>query len=195
MDLSPPEPKLAPPGAGIPIHHKLFLRWFVIRFVANRTHSEVSKKRFERSTQKILSELENIPLEKLSKKVLVPPQMGLEDSSRFWSIQMTLEHLCIVGRQVCLGIEGLQVGQIPTAEADTAAVKPLGTQEFSQTLRDYKKFAEEDFYKMKLEGLNSSLRYKHPWFGPMNAKQWYWLLPIHQNIHLQQIRKIKEGLS
>ena len=36
----------------------------------------------------------------LTEAVLVPPQIGLEDSSRFYSYAMVLEHLTIIGNAI-----------------------------------------------------------------------------------------------
>ncbi|MGZ3690691.1 MAG: hypothetical protein ACXVAX_04270, partial [Pseudobdellovibrio sp.] len=93
-------PKLAPPGAGVPFYHRLLMRFFVGPFVAKKTPWNVSEQNFHKISGRILKEIENLSEKQLTTKVLVPPQMGLEDSSRFWSIAMALEHMVIVGEAI-----------------------------------------------------------------------------------------------
>jgi len=188
-------PKLAVPGAGIPFHHKVLLRVYVKPFIAAKSSPEASKKTFEKVTEKILKEVEGLTAEELNQKVLVPPQAGLEDSSRFWSIAMTLEHLGIVGRKLSLAVTALSQNLPINEKADIGKLKPFGQMSSAESLQDFKKFALEEFSKLPLPGLNPGNRFHHPWFGMMNNREWYWLLGVHQGLHLKQIREIKKGLT
>ncbi len=189
-------PKLAPPGAGIPWPLKLILRYFMKPFVASRTPWEVSEKRFVRINQKILSEIEGLTEEQLSKKILVPPMRGLEDSSRFWSIKMVIEHLVIVSSQMIKIIPLLSNGQVPNGKADTATVKPFGQMTVNETMNLFKKLTTRDFENLvsNISNKKSQTTFTHPWFGPMTAQEWYWLLPGHHALHLKQIKAIKKSL-
>lgn len=191
------EPKLAPPGAGIPLPQKLLLRFFVRPFVAARTPWEVSEKNFNRINEKILKELEGLTDEQLATRILVPPQKGLEDSSRYWSITMVLEHLVIVSVPMMELIPALSKGYTPPGEADTARVKPHLNVDHHQTLPLFKKMISDGFKKLNAEirhPAHSTARFLHPWFGGMNAQEWYWLLAMHHGLHLKQIREIKKRL-
>lgn len=190
-------PKLDPPGAGLPWHQKLILKYYVGPFVAAKTDWNISEARFYRLTNQINTELEGLTEDQLQKKILVPPQQGLEDSSRYWSIAMALEHLVIVGKGIFYAINELSAHRAPFGKADTAAVKPLGKMSAQDTQLLFERFCTTDYKKMidTIQDRNSDLKFQHPWFGPMNAKQWFWLLPIHHNIHLKQIREIKKSLA
>lgn len=190
------EPRLAPPGAGIPWPQALFLKYFVAPFIAGRTDWSVSEERFDKLTIKILKELEGLNEIQQSTKVLVPPQSGLEDSSRYWSIAMVLEHLVIVGGGISNAINELTSDRLPQGTADTATVKPIGAISASQSVAEFKKFSQTDYKKMAsgLKNKNSKLRFRHPWFGMITAKQWFWVLAIHHRLHLKQIREIKKRL-
>ena len=189
-------PKLAPPGAGIPWPQKMLLRFIIGPFVAGRTDWSISEDRFNKLTDKILKEIEGLNEPALSKKVLIPPQRGLEDSSRYWSIAMALEHLVIVGNAMSYAIKELTSNRIPLDKADTAKVKPLGVMSAENSVHEFKKFSCADYKKLflSLDDLNSKLKFEHPWFGMLNAKQWFWVLSIHHRIHLIQIREIKKSL-
>jgi hypothetical protein len=190
------EPKLASPGAGIPWYQMLILRLYISPYVAARTDWSVSETRFKKITTKILKEIDGVTEAQLTTKVLVPPQMGLEDSSRYWSIAMTLEHLVIVGKVMSFGIRELTSGRIPDYKADTAAVKPFGTMSALETINKFKHFTIEEFPQLlpSIADRNSNLKFNHPWFGGFKAQQWYWLLAAHHALHLKQIREIKKGL-
>jgi len=194
---SPLEPRLAPPGAGIPIYQKLLLKLVVGPFISAKTPWEKSQRTFEKISEKIFQEVEGLSENELNQRVLVPPQTGLEDSSRYWSIKMTLEHLGIVGRKIFLVVSELSHGRTPQEKADIALLKPQGKMTALQTVQDFKNFTSNDFQQLNqnLGDRNSSAKFSHPWFGFMNAQQWYWLLGTHQIVHLKQIREIKKGLK
>ncbi len=189
-------PKLDPPGAGIPWPQKMILRYIVAPFVAAKTDWSLSEERFHKITKKILREIEGLSETDLSTKILVPPQRGLEDSSRYWSIAMVLEHLVIVGSGISYAITELSFNRIPDGKADTAAVKPLGLMSAKQSLEEFEKFTDTSYKKLisSVKDKNSKLKFKHPWFGMINAKQWFWVITIHHGLHLKQIREIKKRL-
>ena len=62
--------------------------------------------------------VEPLSAEQLQRRVLVKAPMGIEDSSRYWSASMVLEHLIEVGSRIAVGIveltHGLQSQSMPT---------------------------------------------------------------------------------
>ncbi len=137
-------PKLAPPGAGIPFIQRMALQFIVAPFVAGRTPWGLSADRFKKLTQKILEEINGLTDRQLTLRILVPPQKGLEDSSRFWSIAMTLEHIVIVGKEMKKVVTHLSRNEDPPGVADTAKVKPEG--EISD-IESVKRFYREGFFR------------------------------------------------
>lgn len=189
-------PKLAPPGAGVPFATRLFLRHVVGPFVAARSDWQVDSARFNAysaSAQELVRQLDDSALQK---KVLVPRQTGLEDSSRFWSAGMTLEHMTLVGRGISSIIISLSQGQVPDRVVDTAAVKPAGLADPHPLREDFRLFCHEAIAHIDahVADRNSRARLAHPWFGPFTARQWHWLLATHQGLHLRQIRDIMRRL-
>ena len=53
---------------------------------------------------------EPLSAEQLQRRVLVKAPMGMEDSSRYWSAAMVLEHLIEVGSRIAVGIVELTHG-------------------------------------------------------------------------------------
>jgi hypothetical protein len=131
----------------------------------------------------------------LTKRILVPPQRGLEDSSRYWSLAMVFDHLKIVGQGMQGLIVALSQGNVPDRKVDTARVKP--EQNDIAAIDAYRLFAEAAIQVIEAAVSNrqSVATLPHPWFGPFTAHQWHWLLAQHVEIHLKQAPAIKRGLG
>ncbi len=197
MAGSPIQPQLDAPGAGIPLHHRLLFRWVVRPRVAARSDWLKNERLFYKIHGQILNEVSTVDMDHWNAKILIEPQRGLEDSSRFWNIKETLEHIVIVGNGIQHLIVELSHNRMPVTEIDTAKVKPLGQLSAEEALNLFETYSTSCVGKINqnkgpaLRGL----KWMHPWFGPMNAHEWFWLLPIHAGLHLQQIREIKKKLG
>lgn len=186
------------PGAGLPFLQKLLVRFILGPFASKRSTWSENRAQYERVTSKIIEMIKQVPSEKRNIKILVPPTRGLEDSSRNWSLDNTLEHLLVVSKGIESLILGLASGVKPGLEVDIAKFKPRG--QGSNVLQEFESYAPSLMQSLdtKLEGpamnKDAKLKHYHPWFGPITAKQWYWLLAMHQGIHYVQIKKIIRGL-
>ena len=133
MEHSKPEPKLQPPGAGLPLYQRIALK------------------------------------------------------------------LIIVGTQMEAMILMLSNGQSSDRKVDIAKVKPTdasGAASTQDILSQYKAFAPDLMARLDsgMKDRNSKTTHHHPWFGPFNTRQWYWLMAGHQGIHWQQLKQIKKKL-
>jgi hypothetical protein len=191
------EPKLAPPGAGLPFVIAMIARFFTGPVIAARSNWQENARSFDRLNQKILSEVDAVPGALLEKKILVPPQLGLEDSSRYWSISMTLEHLWTVNEAMKWFMVELGAGRVPEGEANPAAVKPKGAIPAEKMVNDFRNQVTTLMAQLETEvkDKKSRARFRHPWFGLMKVIQWQWVLQAHARVHLQQIRAIRKGLG
>ncbi|TAL26868.1 MAG: DinB family protein [Alphaproteobacteria bacterium] len=189
--------KLGKPGAGLPFLEGLVVRWWVGPVVSKKSDWEENKRKFEKTTQSLLKLVEGLDDKKLATKVLVPPQQGLEDSSRYWSASMLFEHLIIVGKKTKGGIIALSQGVVPDVKVDTGKVKPSGDPSPAGIMAAYRAFAATVMADIdrEVKDKNSKAVLHHPWLGPLNCRQWHWLLATHQGIHLRQLREIVKGLS
>ncbi len=123
-------------------------------------------------------------------QVLIPRLSGLEDSSRFWSVWMTLEHLRITNSVFAMVITSLAQGKVPQKQASTADVKPR-----SDVTAEVEAAFEASCDQLlaavaAVPELKTAARYPHPWFGPLDAAGWHALTATHMGIHRQQIAKI-----
>lgn len=197
-EMSPP-PKLQPPGAGLPLAQRVVLKLWFGPFVSRYTPPSESRKSYEAITRKLVDRVSDIPAETRKIKILVDPIPGLEDSSRYWSLNELLEHLLIVSKGVEKTILSLASGVVPEGKADIAKLKPGKAEgdflnEFTAYAPGLMKQIDE---RLKQPGMdfNSSFRFRHPWFGPFTARQWYWILGSHQAIHYRQAKEIMSGLK
>ena len=194
MNTTTTAPKLAAPGAGLPkIEH--FFANLMVRWKAARTSREAATATFAQEREAILRLLATTSADQLGTPMLIKRLPGLEDSSRYWSVLMTVDHLRIVNDQINGIIASLCEGKVPDRVASTAAVKPSDAVDasvipaFEQTCRDFENTvaAQSD--------LKTEARFAHPWFGPMDAAGWHFMAGFHMGLHRKQMALILAGLN
>jgi len=193
------EPKLAPPGAGLSlVPHLLLNYWLYPRSMAKFSWQR-SLEKLQRETARIAALAAPLTEEQFYKRVLIKPLWGIEDSSRFWSVGMTIEHLVIVMRNMAAVVESLSRGVVPDAAADVAKVKPHKDIAPSKEARlaEFQKTMEDAVALLApLEGkAPPDKKYRHPFLGPIPAEGWVWSLCSHQGLHRLQAERIIEGLN
>jgi hypothetical protein len=188
-----PEPQLAPPGAGLPTL-ELWIgrgRFAWQRWTGSR---ELFNRHFEQERQRICALVKTCNEESRARRVLIKRVRGLEDSSRYWSVWMALDHLRIVNGSFDRIIRALTRGIVPEGRASTATVKPSPLVTAAVTA-EYERACDALLATVAGVGdWHASLRYAHPWFGPLNASGWHALAGGHMGIHRAQIERILQGL-
>lgn len=188
------EPKLAPPGAGLPAI-ELFIgrilfglrRWTAIRDSVNA--------HFQKERAAIRALLSGCEAESAARRVLIARARGLEDSSRHWSVWMTLDHLRIVNREMARIIQDLTQGRIPEGIASTATVKP-SPDVTSAVVAEYEAACDALLAAVAAApDLKTSIRFPHPWFGSLDAAGWHALAAGHMGIHREQIVRILRAIA
>lgn len=187
------EPKLAPPGAGLPLPELLIGRMiFGLKLMRYDKATCISSFLTERGAIREL--VDRCPIASRGKKVIIARPRGLEDSSRYWSIWMTLDHLRITNDAFSNAIRSLVDGIVPTKPASTADVKPDAA--VSAEVDDCYEESCVNLLKTVSDcrDLKTEKKYAHPWFGPMDAAGWHTLSAGHMGIHREQIRRILTGI-
>ena len=184
----PASPKLAPPGAGLPLIESWIVRLLGRTMIRKKYSRETALDDIERTTQRLLDKTAGLSPEQLVTPKLIPRLRGLEDSSRFWSPSMVLEHLYITARGTTQFIILLSNGRHPDKAVRTAAVKPSGRDPVE---------VREDFRALH-GGLRQQLAqeagsqwdgptHAHPWFGPLTAADWLCMMATHMLLHEKQL--------
>ena len=191
--MNSPSPILDTPGAGLPAL-ELFIvrrRFAFLRWRGNR-ESFIAKIESERSAIQEL--VKSSPSDQRNKPALIRRPRGLEDSSRNWSVWMTLDHLRITNLAFANFIKELSEGTVPDLTVSTADVKP----DPEVTEKVEKEFQNScDALLAVLANtpkLQTEHRFAHPWFGPLDAFGWLALAALHLGIHRGQLTAILRGL-
>lgn len=186
--------KLAPPGAGIPAMERI-VGGFIFAFRRWAGSRERFAEEFDRERTAIARAYQGRPASVLGERVLIPRLRGLEDSSRLWSVWMTLDHLRIVNDQIGLVIGALVKGQVPPGQASTAAVKP-GPDVGEGVVAAYEASCDRFIASVaSCSNLRTTVRFPHPWFGPLDGAGWHAMAAMHMGIHHAQIERILAGTS
>lgn len=187
------QPSLAAPGAGLPAPELWIARamFALKRFFGSR---EAFTAHFVQERASIRSLLATCDPAQRSEQVLIPRLRGLEDSSRFWSVWMTLEHLRITNSVFATVITSLAHGRVPSKKASTADVKPR-TNLTVEVEAAFEASCDAVLSAVAtVPDLKTTALYAHPWFGPLNAAGWHALTATHMRIHRQQMAKIIASL-
>lgn len=188
------QPVLAAPGAGLPAI-ELFIGRQLFFLKCRRGNRDKFSAAFAREREMIRQLVDSSPESRRGERVLIPRLRGLEDSSRHWSVWMTLDHLRITNLAFAGVIASLTRGRVPEGEASTADVKPdpavTGAVE-----ADYEKSCDDLIALVsRTKDLDTAVQYRHPWFGPLDASRWHALSAMHMGIHRAQIEAILSRMS
>lgn len=186
-------PFLDTPGAGLPA-----LELFIVRrrfaFLRRRGNRESFIAKIESERSAIQELLKSSSSDQRNQPVLIRRPRGLEDSSRNWSVWMTLDHLRITNLAFANFIKELSEGTVPDLTVSTADVKP----DPEVTEKVEKEFQNScDALLAVLANtpkLQTEHRFAHPWFGPLDAFGWLALAALHLGIHRGQLTAILRGL-
>jgi hypothetical protein len=192
---SSPQANLAAPGAGLPRLQAFALRHVIFPAFCRTTSWDKALGLFLHEGETVAAAAQSLSPNALQTRVLIRAPMGIEDSSRYWSVAMILEYLIEVGSRVATGVVELTHGQPVSVKADIADVKPKGKND-EGIVSTYRLFLEG--YQDKLVHQTGNRKAQntapHPWFGDLTPQRWVCLGAIHQQIHRRQIERIIAGL-
>lgn len=183
------DPPLAPPGAGLPTM-ELWAARLLFALTRRQGRRETFVTKFKQEHAAIRALVASCSEAQRGEPILIERPRGLEDSSRHWSVWMTLDHLRITNTAVARIISALVAGKVPPGKASTAAVKPSATvtaaveEEFEHSCDGVLEAITE------APELKTRVRFAHPWFGPLDAFGWAAMAGTHMGVHRVQIQSI-----
>jgi DinB superfamily len=186
-------PRLAAPGAGLP-KPELFAARLIFGWYRSRATRESAAALIVTERDALLALTRSLSKEAAARPTLIPRLRGLEDSSRNWSVFMTLEHLRIVNADVAEAIALLAQGRVPERVVSTAAVKPaagIGPEVVAAFAAGCAALAAT---VAGVAELRTQARYAHPWFGPLDAAGWHAMAGFHLRLHRKQVEQIAVAL-
>lgn len=188
MNRETTPPTLAEPGAGIPWVERwvgnAILRWNMRRYAPDSTAGMI------RSLRDDLSALATSHADRAQEQILISRLPGLEDSSRFWSLCMVLDHLRIVNEAAASTLAVLGRGRTPDRIVGTADVKPSASAALD-VIEPFRASCDAVNAAMeKIPDPRKTPKYPHPWFGPFDAGQWHYIIGFHMGLHERQMHAI-----
>jgi hypothetical protein len=106
-----------------------------------------------------------------------------------------LDHLRIVQLGLSRILASLGKGEEPEGTLKIADVKP-DVAVTESVIAEYEATCEALLIAVAaVPDLKTKVRYAHPWFGPLNAFEWFGLAGFHLAIHRKQIERILTGLQ
>ena len=170
MSTTPETTALDKPGAGIPFFERIMAKYFIMPREVRKRSWEDCGALFDREGARIVELIKDLTPAQLEKKVLIDRIPGIEDSSRFWSVKMTLEHLIVVGNGIGKIVGSLAQNTTPTVDVDIAKVKPKGAKPTAETVTVFKSFEQNQVKRvMETVKTRTPTASPYPWFGPMTA--------------------------
>ncbi|MFP4062176.1 MAG: DinB family protein, partial [Halochromatium sp.] len=192
--MSPvPQPPLEQPGAGIGWFERKLLG-ASIRAAARFYGKDRLTRMFRDEAERAMATARRLSEAQGRERVRIERFFGIEDSSRDWSVYMTLEHLVIVNTAIAAILPQLYSGRVVGTEIAIEDVKPV-PEAGPEQLDDFAALVERytDIVD-KLGNLRAGARLPHPWFGSLSAAQWHALATIHTSTHRRQIERIAQAL-
>ena len=173
---------------------ELWLARLIFRWRRSRSDRGKSAANFARGREEIRQRVRHCEDAAPGQRVLIRRIRGLEDSSRHWSVYMTLDHLRIVNDAVTGAITALVAGHVPPRQASTADVKPHPNVDRSLVAAFEASCRPLEQCVAAAPDLATRVKYAHPWFGPLDAADWHFMAGFHLKLHLKQIDRILAGL-
>jgi hypothetical protein len=181
--------QLQSPGAGLPFLELHFVR-AAFRMIRWLTSRQRTRRRFKDEGQRILCLARSLDPVAAARPVLIRRVWGIEDSSRNWSVFMTLDHLVITNDAIAAILEHITAGKEFGTEVRIADVKPrpdTGPEVLARFAGCVESFLART---AALPDLRAGVRHVHPWFGPLDGHGWHCLAGLHMTIHRRQIQSI-----
>ncbi len=182
------------PGAGLPFLENAVLNVYFKTSTAIKS-DKMALGQFQRESDRLLRIAdEDDESYDVFQQMQIPRLMGIEDSSRNWSVLMILDHLCQTNKDMLQIIKALTDGIVPRGEIDISLYKPSLEVGFD-VIERYRDLRAE--YLNTIEHLiksdrktRTTFRYTHPWFGSLDAHQWHCLAGMHQALHRRHAQKL-----
>ncbi|MBK1706128.1 DUF1569 domain-containing protein [Halochromatium glycolicum] len=186
-------PRPGPAGAGIPWPERMLIG-SGIRSAARFLPKDRLTRMFRSEAEQAIEVARGLSVDEGRQRVLVERFIGIEESSRHWSVYMALEHLVIVNSAIAAILPQLYSGRVITGEVGIEDAEPV-PEAGPEQIDDLENLVERytDLVD-KLGNLRAGTTLEHPWFGTLSAAHWHALATIHNSTHRRQVERIRQAL-
>jgi hypothetical protein len=186
--------KLKPAGYGLPNFERLFIKNILVPSVRLLFTWDIATFMLKREISIIKKLVQSVDKKLCTKKIVIDRVFAIEDDSRQYSINLTLEHLQIAGYAVLNIIDILSKEIAIEKDITIQMVKPKDNKE--NQLNDFLEFYDKYFdFISKLDKKQSKAKLRHPWFVEFNNYDWSVFMYMHTFIHRRQIEEIINNLK
>jgi gamma-glutamylcyclotransferase (GGCT)/AIG2-like uncharacterized protein YtfP len=178
---------------GIPFREKALTR-VALRAMTIFGTPEEATRRSQRSIRRV-EELGGVFDEIFERLTTVRRLPGIEESTRHWSLAEVYEHLIIVNRRVAEVVVSLGSRREAGPSWTILDLKPHGrpAAELRRELGGLPVELAE--VEKSVADWRSPTRHPHPWFGPLDVRNWWALNAIHNDVHRRQVERIRRTLG
>lgn len=178
----------------IPMHERLGLRTR-LRWLSWVQSDAAATRLFEQSALACIERVKDLPRDAGKHPFLIPRVPGTEETSRYWSAYMVLEHMSKVDNVVRGVVGALSRGIQPDVVVEIAAATP--TQDAGPEQVEMLQLAVKRYLAMlsRCGKIDGAERHPHPWFGSLNAREWHRYAALHHRVHLLQLERILSMLE
>jgi len=163
-------------------------RWY-LRTTAQRHSVEALRERVERQRAELFAQTVGVS----------QAQADFKPSPEQWSIGEVIHHVALMEEwmaQVLIRLargEGMAESEMPDEALER--VQPTHGLPFDDVCRQLVKARKQTFAAMDTLPAEPDLSVTrpHPWFGPLNVKEWIFLPAMHDGAHVRQIQRIKKS--
>ncbi len=188
------QPPLEEPGSGVGWLERALLG-SGIRAAARFYGKDRLTQMFRHEAEQVIALARSLSETQGRERVRIERFIGIEDSSREWSVYMTLEHLVIVNTAIAAILPQLYSGQMVGTQVKIEEVKPVpeaGPEQIDDLVALVDRYTD---IVDKLGNLRAGAKLPHPWFGALSAAQWHALAAVHNSTHRRQVERIKQALG
>lgn len=124
---------------------------------------------------------------------VTPSQAAFVPGEGQWCIDEVIRHLAHTNNRVAGLIEALTSGYVPGGSPVIGYV-PRDDRDFEHVKADLMSsfdMLRGVFNAVTDPGANLEVKYKHPFFGDLNAREWFVFNFVHASVHIQQVERIK----
>lgn len=181
-------------GAGLPKAEQMFIKWGLVPIVRILFTWRIALFMIQKEVRKIQKLVASVDENRLQQRVEIQRAFAIEDHSRDYSVNMTLEHLRITGSAIIKVIETLTQEKAFERPITIEAVKPKenGSDEHTKFFAFMNEYAQ---YIKQHPKNYSKMTKKHPWFVNFNNSDWACFMFMHTFIHRRQIEAIIKELK
>lgn len=184
---------LKPTEVGLPGLETIVFRYIGVPLGSVVLGRAAAEKMFLQEGERLLYATQDVDKWLLDQRVHVRRVPGMEEGSVQWSMEQLVEHTITTGQGIANTLRRLLEAPIAHGDANVVHCVPVGggREEIRKNLQDFLTRFSDEFSGVTLPRTGHA---RHPWFGNLNAGQWFRLAAINNLVHRVHGERILDRL-